>query len=256
MISHSATGWRVRIYRGGKQVASATFVQKRQAAAWEAEQKRAQVEGLWIDPARGKTTLAQVIAEFNAHRQGTISAHSFNTDETNLRLHLPPATLRLPIGSIEPAHLEDVFAAMLRTHARATVLRLRDALVALFRCAKARKYSSTNPAELSVVPRGSGEEVPVIRPFSASELASLIEHARTISAGYANAIEFSELTGLRWGELAELRLNYFMVSPYPVIRVQRSRSDSYSVTLTKSRRERSVPLTVRAVRFSGSRVLA
>ena len=54
MISHSATGWRVRIYRGGKQVASATFVQKRQAAAWEAEQKRAQVEGLWIDPARGK----------------------------------------------------------------------------------------------------------------------------------------------------------------------------------------------------------
>jgi integrase len=129
---------------------------------------------------------------------------------------------------------------MMRTHKRGTVRRFQDALVALCRYALDRQLIAVNIAQASAVPRGTGTELMRVKPLNAIKLSSLISHAREINAGYANVIEFASLTGLRWGELAELRVHDVVARPLPSVRVSRSKSDGYAVGQTKSRRERAL----------------
>ena len=68
-----------------------------------------------------------------------------------------------------------------------------------------------------------------------------------VHAGYANLIELAYLTGARWGELAELRVKDVVDRDTKSLLINRSRSDGYDVKVTKSRRERLVPLTSRAL---------
>jgi integrase len=247
MIAKSANGrWRVRIYHQGRQVATATFDQKKPAEIWESNQKTALIAGDWTDPKLGSTRLDDLIALFNESRPGTVSKHSFDTDEANLRLHVPDALKRRPINTIRKTDFEDVYGRLLRTHSRSTVSRFRDSVVAVFRYAIDRGYVSKNPALESTVPRGTGVAPVKVRPLNDAEMTQLLDTAREISAEYANLIDFARLTGARWGELAELRVADLTDSPIPAIVIARSKSDGYAVGGTKSRHSRVVPLVTAA----------
>jgi len=247
MIAKTPSGrWRVRIFQKTVEVATQTFDRKRDAENWESEQKRALVLGSWHDPRRGNIRLSDVIAGFNASRRGAVSAHTFDTDEANLRLHIPHTLQKRPIGTIEVSQMEDIYSQLLQTKARATVTRVRDTAVSLFGYAQRRKFVTTNVAQEAKVPRGSGRVTDKVRPLSATELTHLVDTARESHPRYADVIEFLALTGLRWGELAELRVGDLMEVPIPAFTVSRSKSDGYDVKAPKSRRSRRVPMVRRA----------
>jgi integrase len=230
MIDKAPSGrWRVRIYHQGRQVATATFDQKKPAEAWETGQKTALIAGDWTDPKLGATRVDDLVALFNDARIGTISKHSYDTDEANLRLHVPEKTKRRPVNAIRKTDLEDIYGTMLRSRSRSTVLRFRDSLVALFRYAVDRGYVSKNIAVESTVPKGNGAVTEKVRPLNDAELAYLAQTARAVNAEYANLIEFAAMTGARWGELAEIRVSDLTRVPLPAVKIARSKSDGYAV---------------------------
>jgi integrase len=251
MIAKTPNGrWRVRIFQKTVEVATQTFDKKRDAEAWEAEQKRSLILGVWHDPRRGNVRLSKVIEDFNTSRQGAVSAHTFATDEANLRLHIPQALQKRPIGMIEASQMEDIYAELLQTMARATVTRVRDSAVSLFGFARKRNLVTTNVAQEARVPRGSGKVSDKVRPLSAPELTHLVDTVRESHPRYADVIEFLALTGIRWGELAELRVGDLENVHIPAFTVSRSKSDGYEVKVPKSRRSRRVPLVRRALEIA------
>jgi len=238
--------YQARIFSHGKQVAMATFKKQDDAEGWEATQKAALYMGGWTNPRNADVLFGEVIDRFNSERLGTKSKHTYDTDENNLRNHVPAKMKMKPIGSITSSNLNTLYSAMMKTHARSTVLRFRDTLVACCKWAVGNGILVKNIAEASEVPKGTGEDIPPVRPLSVEQLASLIASAREVSPAYADLIELISLSGLRWGEAVELRVSDVDTFARPELVVSRSKSDGYNIKTTKSGRSRPVPLTSRA----------
>lgn len=252
MIQKTSIGkFRARIYQGGVQVDAQTFDRRKDADAWEAAQRLALVRGTWANPALSTVTLGAAIDEFNEARRGMVAEHTWDTDATNLRLHVPAALKRRRMGNVTRVQLDDLFAAMMRTHARATVSRLRNAISSVYAWGTERGYVDVNPVLSSKLPKGSGQEqTSVPKPFTAVELSEAISRIEVTHPNYALLVEFAAQTGLRWGELRALRIEDIASLPYPAVLVERSRSDGYAVKVPKSRRARRVPLTPRGVELA------
>lgn len=249
MITKTSNGrYRVRVFHRGVEVCGVTLDRRRDAESWERAQKLQLVAGTWTPPALSKVTLAEAIAEFAEARRGAVAEHTFDTDEANLRLHLPSTLKRRAMSSITKQQLDQVFASLLGTMARTTVGRIRNSVSSLFAWAVEQQYLGHNVVLDTKLPRGTSREIAQqIRPFTSRELAAVIASIAQAHPVYADLVEFAALTGLRWGELAALRVDSFAEVPYPVVLVDRSRSDGYSLKTTKSGKSRRVPLQPRAV---------
>lgn len=243
MIGKTPKGeYRVRIYHRGVCVGDKTFPRKKDADAWEAEQKRALRMGSVATTHTTTARLGDVIDQFNKARRGAVRENVWDTDETNLRLHVPPTMKSRPIASISHGELEDLYASLLLTKSRPTVTRFRDSLSAVFTWATTHHLIRVNEVRKSRVPHGPDQETAKPLPFTEVEMLEVIAEARKIGELYAQVIEFKSLTGLRWGELCELRFSDVIELPYPAILITRSQSDGRKVTKTKGRNKRRVPL--------------
>lgn len=153
-----------RVYFKGHQVAMATFDLKKAATLWEAEQYRELHFGTWVNPKVGDAPLHELVEMFNDARRGAVAEHTWDTDEANLRLHIPAKLLRLPIGSIQKHHITALFTEMMRTHARGTVSRFRNSLSSAFAFGVDRGLLRKNLVLEVQLPRGTGEPADTIRP--------------------------------------------------------------------------------------------
>lgn len=247
MIEKSAAGrYRVRIFHKGAQISMKTFDRKKDAESWEATQKLSLQVGGWIDPQSGNIALATLIDDFNRERQGVVRDHTWDTDESNLRLHIPSSLRRRPISSISASDLENVFNAMMRTHARATVRRHRETVSALFAFAVRRELIRDNIVSKVKLAKGNGKSGRAISPFSESERDDLISAVRAVKPHYGDVVEILALTGIRWGELCSLQVSDLLLEPYPAIMIRKSESDGYDPADPKSGKPRRVPLDDRA----------
>ncbi|WAC50573.1 tyrosine-type recombinase/integrase [Frigoribacterium sp. SL97] len=234
--------WRARIFFKGRQITMQTFEFKKDAAKWEADQKLALASNEWHDARAGDITLAAVIREFNEARTGTVSDKTLDTDEANLRLHIPEKMRRMPIRAVQTAELKSLYTALLRKRAHSTVKRIRDSTMSLFNYAVDMAYIPHNPVKDVPVPRGDGRSDKTVRPFTKDEYEDMLAAQRERSPRYADYVEFLRETGLRWGELVALRVGDVVHEPFDAIIVRRSQSDGYAEKQTKSGRVRRVPL--------------
>ena len=209
-------------------------------------QKLAINGGGWISPTAGDITLGDLIHQFNKDRRGPVRPHSWDTDETNLRLHVPATLKRRPISSITAGQLETMFNEMLRTHARGTESRHRDSVSVLFAYAVRHDIIRENLVIKVKLPKGSGKPKREIRPFSQTELDRLIRTIRLTHPGAADVVEILARTGIRWGELCSLRVSDIRKDLYPTIFVRESESDGYDATDPKSGKPRRIPLDDRS----------
>ena len=261
MIKKTTSGkYTVRIYHKGVQVTMRTFDIKTHATTWETEQQRQLKLGSWVNPNAADIPLGKLIDAFNAARRGAVAEHTWSTDEANLRIHFPADMKRLPVSLIAPRNLDDIYGEILRTinprtkkpMSRSTVSRIRNSFSSLFSWAENRGIITTNPAVKSRLPKGDGKEDTRIRPFTESELANVILRASDYSTDYAHAIEFMALTGVRWGELAALRVADVVRGADAAIIVSRSKSSSFAEKTTKNGRSRRVPLIDKAEEIAAS----
>jgi integrase len=256
MIEKSTGGrYRVRIFHKSAQVSMKTFDRKKDAESWEAAQKLSIQVGSWIDPKVGAVALATLIEKFNRERKGVIRDHSWDTDESNLRLHIPASLARRPLSSITTGDLETMFTAMMRSHARATVRRHRESVSALFAFAVRHEMLRENIVTKVKLAKGNGKKSRAIAPFSEKDRDDLIAEVRATKPQHGDVIEILALTGIRWGELCSLRVFDLLQEPYPAIMVRQSESDGYDPADPKSGKPRRVPLDDRAAEILTARAL-
>ncbi|MGY6496636.1 MAG: tyrosine-type recombinase/integrase [Microcella sp.] len=250
MITKTAAGtWRVRVYVKGNEIGSKTFPTKTAAREYEANllAKRGPIRS--ANPKKRRTKLADVVEEFLAEREGTISRKGWDVDRSNLRKHVSDAMKVTPIEDITAANLDAQYSALMKADLkRNTITRVRDSYVALFGWALRNGYVLENAALDSKVPKGVGKSSSKrkVMPFTRRELELLIENVRSRNENYGDMVEFVSLTGLRWGEVKSLRVGDIVPGEPTYLWVRRSQTDNYDESDPKSRRARMIPIVPRA----------
>ncbi|MBF4549499.1 site-specific integrase [Pseudoclavibacter sp. VKM Ac-2888] len=249
MIKKRPNGrFQARVFHAGREVASKTFDLKKDALSWEDEQQRKLLANEWVDPQAGKAPLGTVLDRYVEQMRGVINPHTWDTDEANYRNHVPAQLRKWPISAVTAGQLDNLYADKIKAGlARGTVSRLRDSLSSAFTWAKRQGIIGTNPVLESRLPADSGSEVEDARAIPSEVLKGILEALRAMESHYVDAIEFLALTGIRWGELKDLRVGSLSDLPYPRLGVVSSESDGYERKSTKSRKRRFVPLVPRAI---------
>lgn len=232
---------------GRSSVASRTFDRKQDAEAWKAAQVRALHLGDWVDPKAGRLSVATAIEQWREQREGSVSSKTLKEEGYALAA-LPTKFRNLPLNAVRVGDLEALYAERLAAGlARSSVARLRNTLSALWAWAVRATIVARNPVLESKVPRGTGTGSSAeIYPFAIGELRDLHAHLRATVQDHdaADIVLVLGLTGLRWGELAALRVRDVQVVPHAALRVSRSKTDGHPLrSATKGGKARTVPLS-------------
>jgi integrase len=187
-------------YRGpdGREI-SRTFLTKRDALEFEAQQRTAKSRGTWIDPRGSKITVRELGAEWlesnPAKRDST-----WARDESALRVHVYPAIGDRTIGSLTPVDIRRLVAEWSEDLAPRSVRRIYGTLRAALNYAVEVDRLARTPCR--------GIHLPAAEPVKAivPDPVQLVELADAIDPDYSAMIWLGAVLGLRWGEVAGLRV--------------------------------------------------
>ncbi|HAN25208.1 MAG: site-specific integrase [Microbacterium sp.] len=225
-------------------IASKTFDRRKDAEAWHDAQLRAYHLGSFVHPKAGNEKFGAVLDRWRAAREGTIGVKTYRNEGYALK-HVDALRNR-PIAALDKGEWEALYAKLLRTTARSTVLRFRDSMSALYEWAVGENIVPANVIRASRVPRGTAERATrEIFPYNLAELRAVYAAmAERTTKSNADILLVLGLTGLRWGELSALRVRDVQELPYPALRPSRSKSDGAPLrTITKGGQPRTVPMS-------------
>ncbi|MBF4459371.1 tyrosine-type recombinase/integrase [Pseudoclavibacter sp. VKM Ac-2867] len=240
---------RVRIYTGGVEVASKVFEpnQQSQAREWEVTQKIALREQTFIKPVKGRTKFATVAVAFLEAKDGVMNPQSLDAIRFATETYFPERLAKLPIGRITSPMIAQWYDELLAAgYQRSSVVRWRTAVKSVFTWAISQELVGADPISKTSVATAVATSPEPIRAMTYEQSASVVAGAAKRHGPYAEILEFFLETGLRWGELADLRVSRYEAIPRPYITVSSSASDGYEPKSTKSGRVRRVPLSPRA----------
>ena len=239
--------WRVRVKVGGREVYTRVHELKREAVADEAMQRARLTRGEWVDPRAGKVPVGDVVAAYLASRPGKVAEKTAAT-EVYLLGRLSPALRRLPIACVSSDDIEADLVVQAADLSRASLKRYRGIVSALMAYAVRQRLRGDNPVRGTRVPESAaGREAWTIAPFTPDELREVVA-ALVLRHPDGDLALVLGLTGLRWGELAALRVGDVLEVPRPALRVSRSAPTGYAErSTTKGGRARIVPLAADAV---------
>lgn len=235
--------YKARIKVHGREVASRIFNRKRDAERWEDDQYRKLRVGEWFDPKRGKVPLSTVAADWLDARQ-QMKRKTQAADLTAWNQHIEPRFGRMPVASITTSDVAAWIGRLVADgRATSTAGRYLASLRSLLEFARLDGRIAMNPAA-SIKVSGSGRAKREPQFLTHEQLDDLINAA---SGPYADVIKVLALTGMRWGELAGLKVGDRIKRPGQGLRLQRAvlaSSDTgelYEDTL-KNHAARTVPL--------------
>jgi len=199
--------WRAR-YRGpDRRGHSKTWARKSDAERWLAGQLADKSRGDWTDPALGMVPFAEW-ADRWLGLQVDLKPKTQAGYESILRSHLVPAFGRRPLASIQPEDVEQLVADLTAEGmAPRTVRNVYRTLSGIMRAAVRSRRIASSPCLDVALPRPRKSE---IRPLTAEEVAKL---AAAVGEDYAPLIHVAAYTGLRWGEIAALRVGRVRILP-------------------------------------------
>jgi integrase len=265
MINKTASGrYRVRVKVRGRVVADQTFAQRRQAEAWERQQRARLDSSGWVDPALGRATLAELAQQWLPVREPQVERRTFQSDQSALAVHILPALGKKPIGVIRRTDVEEFARTLISDKhlSPATATRVLATLKALLSFATRDGRLTQNVASDVTVRRAPGrgrdEQAQRARPLTLTALRELyrLQLGRSPQADITLVLG---LTGLRWGELAGLRVGDVLigtsVTSETTMTLDVSRTVIYDhgggkaslKPYPKGRRRRSVPVATAAV---------
>jgi integrase len=177
------------------------FTRKIDAERFLTGQESRKLTGDWIDPQRGRTTFADFAAEVEASRADRRESTRAR-DETVMRRHVLPRFGDLPLAGIEPGDVARWVAEMAAgEYSPAYVRKAYQLLSGVLTRAVASRYIAATPCVGIDLPRLEHFEM---RFLDASEVHDLAE---TIAPRYRALVLAAAYTGLRFGELAGLRVD-------------------------------------------------
>jgi integrase len=176
-----------------------TFRTRRQAEAFEADQRASRRRGAWLDPRRAEEPLRAVAEQWldsNPFKRPSSRAR----DESALRTHILPALGDRPIGSLTPSDIQQCVNDWSQKLAPRSVRRVYQTLSAVLNGAVLDDRIARSPCR--------GIRLPAIQPtdrpvLTADQLADLAE---ALGPHYGLMVHLGAVLGLRWGECAGLRI--------------------------------------------------
>ncbi|MCA1701923.1 MAG: site-specific integrase [Actinobacteria bacterium] len=222
----------------GKQ-RSKSFRTKAEAKAFLASVESSKQRGDWTDPRRGKVKFG----EFAAKWLGTtvhLKPSTRTSYELLLRLHVLPYFEDAPLGQIERVHIQAWIADLMKKGAGAgTVRNAYRMLARVLGEAESSRMITRNPATKIPLPKSERQEMHVLTPEEIDRLAD------TVYPRYRALILMAGFTGLRWGELAGLKVEHLDLLR-GVVHVKQSLTEAgggrVEIVPTKTGEHRTVPL--------------
>jgi len=184
----------------GKQFTK-TFKSRRQAEAWQVEQKQKLAKNAWSDPKSGQMTVRELAAQWREITFLNKRQRTRERDNSILDRHILPHIGDRTIASIKPLDVERLINTWTQAGQRhGTVLRERAILSGLFTFAVKNDYLTKNPVQATSVKKVLKAEPQVI-PLADFEkiIDELTPTDQTILM-----VMFG--CGLRWSEVVGLRV--------------------------------------------------
>lgn len=193
--------WRAR-YRGpdGRE-RSQTFARRVDAERWLAGVTVSTAKGEWIDPALGRVTFAEWTERW-APTIVDLRPNTLSRDLGMVRTHLIPAFGPVPLAKLTTVDVAAWVAAQTSAGrlAPATVRKAGQILAKIMRSAVDSGLIARSPCTSVKLPAEGSREMRFLSPAELIALVDAIdEHYRVLVLTAAHA-------GLRWGELAGLRV--------------------------------------------------
>lgn len=176
-----------------------TYATKADADAAVTDSQAAQRRGLWVDPRKSATTFASWAHQW-LEGDATTRARTRQRYEQIVRLHLLPAIGNAPLGSITPVDVHRLVASWVKSYKPNTVRHHYAVLRAILNAAVDADLLGRSPCR--------GVKLPSVQPtehhvVTADELARLADE---VGAGYRALVYTAAILGLRFSELAGLRV--------------------------------------------------
>jgi integrase len=198
------TVYDARLYEPGtKKLYGQTFETKKAARAWEAAQRTAQNQGVWIDPRRGDLTCNQLcdlwLASNPAKRK-----RSVQTDRDNLK-HFRSMFGTRRVQSMTKADFQRLVDTLKMTHSPSTVARIYSSVRATFSYAVDAEIITHSNCRKIRLPQVSQVDRPVVVAEKDSEhstmtMEELDRLADELGPDWAPWLWTSLILGSRWGE--------------------------------------------------------
>jgi integrase len=191
--------YEVRLRGSSGREVSKTFRTKREALDYEAGQRSAKARGAWVDPRSSGMTVAELAAEWllcNPAKRASTRAR----DESILRVHVLPVLKERKVGSLTPTDIRGLVGAWTARMAPRTVRRTYGTLRAVLNFAVETDRLVRTPCRGIKLP---AVEAGARKPLNTVEIGRL---AGAMSPDAAPMVWLGAVLGLRWGEVAGLRV--------------------------------------------------
>jgi integrase len=185
---------------GGKEYAR-TFETRKAAEAFEASEKTARNRGTWVDPRDGNRLFPDVADAWLAANPAK-RANTWATDESTVSIHLAPA---LPgrIASYTQPDIQALVNKWVRPAAPRTVKPRYGVLQAIFAYAVDADWLGRSPCRDIKLPRVTSTRRTKLTADHVDAIASAMDPR------YSAMVWVGAILGLRWSEVAGLRVGAF-----------------------------------------------
>lgn len=181
-------------------VVTKTFRRRKDADAWAATIETRRLTGTAVDPAGGRMTVAELACAWSrsnpAKRVSTIAS-----DSSAVEVHIVPTIGARRIGTVRQPDVQQLVNQWSETLAPATVARTYGVLRAMFAYAVKADLISRTPCRHVSIPKGARREPRFLAPEEVGAIAAAIDQR------YRLMVWIAAMLGLRWGEVAGLRVS-------------------------------------------------
>jgi len=191
---------------GARHAAPVTFAAKTDATVWLSAIETDISRGLWVDPAAGKATVADLLSRWlrsNPSKRSSSQAR----DRSIVENHVPKALGLRPLASVTRADIQSLVDLWAETNAPSSVGRQYSCIRAAFAWAEAADMIGRTPCRAIRLPKVELVERPVLTVGQLDGLADALghDHAPMMWLGAVGGLRWAEVAGLTVGALDVLK---------------------------------------------------
>lgn len=176
------------------------FKTKRDANAFLNSMETSKLDGSYIDPSQGKATIGDLSKPW-LERQTHLKITTYTSVEQALRIHVLPVWANARIADVKRTDVADWVATLSKSRSATVVLRAHGVLMGILEDATRDRLIPRNPAaDLDNLPRRTKTEHIYMTHEQVQKFAKG-------SNGRDCLVYLACYTGLRWGEIAGLRMS-------------------------------------------------
>ncbi|MEA5155753.1 site-specific integrase [Raineyella sp.] len=193
--------WEARYRRpDGRTARKASFRTKREAEAFLATVEVSKLQGAYIAPSDAQITIGALGADWLVAHEAAVKPSAFYSDASAWRVHVEPKWGKRKVGSIRHTEIAAWVAELAAARSATTVKRAHGVLAAILDGAVRDRRIPSNPAREVKTPRKTGKARAYLTHEQVERLAQ--------ESRYPDVVRFVAYTGLRWGEMAGLRVRH------------------------------------------------